>query len=230
MGNRMINKKILKKFLSLLDKSYDINSCLDKFPDYREQLKEYSDAIGSLVYLRNIKPDEDFTKKTLKRIHALTRIDTIENDKNAARRDLVIIRLRPVFLKPLIVFLSVFLFLSFSFAGTVYASGNSVPGDILYPVKRTSENMQIVFTPYTYEGGLYFKFLNKRLKEADILSKSDKVLDIELAESLLNDINYTYGKCMEHKYFGTSNGEAMGMKIMEIKEDLMKKCKMQKNQ
>ena len=35
---------------------------------------------------------------------------------------------------------------------------------------------------------------------------------------------------MEHKYFGTSNGEVMGMKIMEIKEDLMKKRKMQKNQ
>lgn len=195
MGNRMNNKKILKKFLSLLDKGYDINSFLDKFPDYRGQLEEYSDAIGSLRYLKNIKPDEDFTKKTLKRIYALTRVNTIENDKRIVRKELAIIRLRPVFLKPLIVFLSVFLFLSFSYAGTVYASENSIPGDMLYPVKRTSENLQIAFTPYTYEGGLYFKFLNKRLKEADILSKSDKDLDIELAESLLNDIDYTYGKC-----------------------------------
>jgi len=50
--------------------------------------------------------------------------------------------------------------------GTVGASTNSLPGDLLYPVKRAAENVQVFFTfGNEAKANLYVKFAERRVQE-----------------------------------------------------------------
>ena len=226
-NKRPLNQKILKKFLGLLDKGLDIDSCLALFGDYRDELESYVEMVGMFEDLKALNLKEDYLKQNLKDIYANARIENLKDHNHVSKKDLFLIRFRPVYLKPLTVFLSVFVFFSLSFAGTVYASTDTVPGETLYTVKRASESVQIALTPYEREGNLYFKFLGRRLNEADILfQKSDDVV-LSFAGNLLTDIDYSYNKCLEHKYLGLNDGGKMKGRINKLKEDFNKKCQMQ---
>ena len=222
-----VNKKILKKFLNLLDKGLDMETCLAQFPDQRENLKQYAAIIGTFKNLKNIRIDKDFEDNSLKDIYSRARIEHLKNREKISKKDAFLVRLRPVYFKPLVIFLGVFIFMSFSFAGTLYASESSIPGDTLYSLKRTSENIHVVFTPYKYEKKLYLKLLDKRLSEADsILSKTDYT-DIVVAEKLLSDIDITYKKCRERKYLGADQDGHMQIRIRGIKEGFKNRYGMQ---
>ncbi|MDD5622559.1 MAG: DUF5667 domain-containing protein [Actinomycetota bacterium] len=211
--------KVIKKFLNLLDRGHGIEYCLKKFPHYRKDLESYLQILKSLENAGDIKDNKRLEDSILEKIYkSSTRSNKIhENDYNIGR-----IRVRPAFLKPVIVFLSVFMFFSLSFAGTVYASSNSLPGDVLYNVKKTYEDIQIAFTPYANEGKLYFNFLNKRIYEADSLLGRDNI-DKETIEKLLGEIDYNYAKCMEHNSFSKNEGERIGKNINELRETFQKR-------
>jgi hypothetical protein len=226
-NNKSVNKKILKKFLSLLDKDYKMDECLEQFPDHRDELIGYYEMIGRLKDLQALNVKEDYLKQNLKDIYAKARIENLKDQNHITKKDLFLIRLRPAFLKPLSIFLSVFVFFSFSFAGTVYASTDTVPGETLYTVKRASESIQIAFTPYDSEGNLYFKFLTRRLNEADVLLQKSDDISLSFAGDLLTDIDFSYGKCLEHKYRGLNDGGKMKGRINKLKEDFNEKCRMQ---
>jgi len=225
--NRSTNKKIFNKFLKLLDEGYDIDTCIEKFSNYREEFKEYIDIIESLGNFKKLKPKEEYLTNNLKNIYSMARIETSKGQKDFLKKEISLIRLRPAYLKPLIVFLSVFIFISFSFAGTVYASSKTIPGDNLYAVKRTYENIQLVFTPYNYEGKLYYTFLNKRLNEADILLQTNSELNLKIAEELIDDIDYSYNKCLEHKYLGIADEGHIKKQINGIKDGFKKRFRKQ---
>jgi len=212
INNKAINDKVIKKFLNLLDKGYGLEYCIEKFSPYRKDLESYLKILKGLENLGNIKNDEKLEDSILEKIYqSNNQPDKIPENK-------------PAFLKPAIVFLSVFVFLSLSFAGTVYASESSLPGEVLYSVKRTYENAQIVFTPYSNEGKLYFNFLNKRIFEADTLLNRDDAINEETVENLLGEIDYNYGKCLEHKSFGKNDGERIGKHINGLRETFQKRC------
>jgi hypothetical protein len=226
-NNKSVNQKILKKFLSLLDKGCKMDECLEQFPDHRDELVGYSEMIDRLKDLQVPNVKEDYLKQNLKDIYAKAKIENLKDQNHISKKDLLLISLRPAFLKPLTVFLSVFVFFSFSFAGTVYASTDTVPGETLYTVKRASESIQIVFTPYDSEGSLYFKFLTRRLNEADVLLQKSDDISLSFAGNLLTDIDFSYGKCLEHKYRGLNDGGKMKGRINKLKEDFNEKCRMQ---
>ena len=225
--NRNINNRILNKFLILLDKGYDIDICIEKFPAYREESKVYANIIENFSNFKKLKPKEEYLTNNLKNIYSLARIEAGEKRKDFLKREIRLTSLRPAYLKPLIAFLSVFIFISFSFAGTVYASSNTIPGETLYDVKRTYENIQLVFTPYNYEGKLYYTFLNKRLNEADILLQTNSELNLKIAEELIDDIDYSYNKCLEHKYLGVADEGHIKKQINGIKDGFKKRFRKQ---
>jgi len=177
-------------------------------------LKNFHLILKNLKNLGNIKNNKKLEDSILEKIYKNSeQTDQIRESNYNVRR----IRVRPAFLKPVIVFLSIFMFFSLSFAGTIYASANSLPGDVLYNVKKTYENVQIVFTPYANEGKLYLKFLNKRIDEASALLNRTGTIDEEIIESLLSEIDYNYGKCMEHKSFGKNEGKRIGSRINSLR-------------
>ena len=89
-----------------------------------------------------------------------------------------------LYLKPALVSLLVFVFLASS-VGTIYAAKSSVPGNLLYPVKRLVEKTKIVFAfNHSQKTVLRAEILTERLSEAKILAKrvegGDKNSEVEL--------------------------------------------------
>jgi hypothetical protein len=226
-NKKSVNQKILKKFLNLIDKGYKLDECLEQFPDHRDELIVYAEMICRLKDLQSLNVKEDYLKQNLKDIYAKARIENLKDQNHISKKDLFLIHFSQVFLKPLTVFLSVFVFFSFSFAGIVYASTDTIPGEALYTVKRASESVQIAFTPYDMEGNLYFKFLSRRLSEADVLLQKSDNISLSFAGNLLTDIDYSYDKCLEHKYRGLNDGGKMKGRINKLKADFNEKCRMQ---
>lgn len=226
--DRNINKKTLKKFLDILDKDIDIKSYISEFPDNQEILWQYVKIIESFKRLKNVYANCNFKEKSLKDIYLRARIENIEDQKKDFRKDRFFIRFRPAYFKPLIIFLGIIIFITFSSAGAIYASTYSVPGELLYPVKRTSENIRVILTPYRYENIIYLKMLNSRLNEADVLLNRDDFIDTVVLEKLVKDIDDTYDSCRNRNYFGADQNMQMQIKINAVKEGFKKRYGMQK--
>lgn len=226
--NKKINKKILKKFFNLLDEDIDIKSCLSKFPDYQENLNQYAMIIRSFENLKKIYPNNDVEENSLKKIYALARVENIKNQKKETRKDISLLRLRPAYFKPVMIFVSIFIFMIFSFTGTIYASNTSIPGDLLYPVKRISENIQVTLTPYKYEKAIYLKMLNSRLSEAYIILSQSNIVDSEILEKLEKDIDDTYVSCRNRNYLDSDQERRLQNEINFIKEGFKKRYRIQR--
>jgi hypothetical protein len=67
--------------------------------------------------------------------------------------------------------------------GTAAASSRSLPGDALYPVKRTTEAIQLILTPASERASLHVTLAQRRLDEIVALTESGR-----LAPELLNDL------------------------------------------
>jgi len=120
-------------------------------------------------------------------------------------------------LKPAIVFTAALVMVIFSFTGTVYASRDSLPGETIYPVKRTAENIQLSLWPESKKGNLHFRFMNNRIYEADKLMESGETASAELIEELMDEIDKEYQKCKKYNYFENRNEEEAIATIERIK-------------
>jgi len=227
--NRNINKKVLNKFLNLMDKDVDIKACLSEFPGNHETLGHYAGIIKGLGNLKKISASGDVEEKSLKDVYLQARIENVEGQKKGFKRDMFLARLRPAFLKPLIIFLGVFIFISFSFAGTIYASTDSLPGEMLYTVKRASESIQVTLTPYRYEGNIYLKMLDSRLREADVILSLGDFTDTVALEKLAADIDDVYERCRNRNYLDLNKDMQMQTRIRAVKEGFKKRYGMNKN-
>ena len=97
-NKRPLNQKILKRFLDLLDKGLDIDSCLELFGDYRDELKSYAEMIGRFEDLKELNLKEDYLKQNLRDIYANARIEILKDHNHISKKDLFLIRFRPAFL------------------------------------------------------------------------------------------------------------------------------------
>jgi len=224
-----VSKRVLKKFLYLLDKGMELESCLQKFPGEIDKLREYAQIINSFKNLKNIQVDKDFENKSLKDIYARARIEEYKKSEKVSKKDMFFIKFRPAYFKPLIIFLGVFILMSFSFGGTLYASESSLPGETLYNLKQASENIHVAITPDRYRGGLYLKLLEIRLNEASSILNKENFTDANAEDKLLSDIDITYKKCIEKNNLSVEQDSHMQMRIRGVKEGFKNKCKNQKD-
>ncbi len=71
----------------------------------------------------------------------------------------------------------------FALLGSVTgASAASVPGDFLYPVKRTTEQVRLALTPLQQQANLHLEFAQQRLQELRTLTNRGEVSDELLTE------------------------------------------------
>ena len=66
--------------------------------------------------------------------------------------------------------------------GAVAASYDSLPGDLLYPVKRASESVQVFFTPASRQASLHATLAQRRLDEIQALAEQGVVDSALLAD------------------------------------------------
>jgi len=207
-------EKIFNRCLGLIKKGYSIEYCLEKYSDYKSELQEYFNTIKYLNNLKNIEPEGlDITTRLDKIYSAAENIEEQEVYETRAIHE----NRRNSFLRPAMVFMSVLAVIVFSFAGTLYASQDSVPGENLYTVKRITENVQLSLWPESRRGQLHFKFLNNRIYEAETLMESEANEIMELMEGLITEIDEEYYKCKEYNFFNNTNEEEITNKIDGIK-------------
>lgn len=226
-NKKKVEGKIIHKFISLLDKGYDAQYCFNKFPffkSYRSEINLYLDALNKIKDFKSIKPSENFEKHTLEKIYQ----NAQKVEDNRSWENPVLPRApkfkRP-FLKPVIIFISSFLFLTFSYTGTVFASENSIPGDTLYNVKISAENIQTSFTPYSKQGALHFKFLNRRMGEASVILDENIDISDEEMNNLLKAIDFEFQKCNEYHYLNKQESETVNNEINGIKTETQKRIR-----
>jgi hypothetical protein len=211
-------EKIFNRCLNLISRGYSIQYCFKKYSRYKDTLEEYFKTIKYLKDLKNIKPLETNIKSSLEKIYKSAK-DRTKPDKYISKNKTSVpySGRRTFLLKPAFVFTTVLVVLIFSFAGTVYASQDSLPGENLYVVKRASENVQLFFYPESKKGQLHFKLLNNRIYEADRLIKTGKDGYIELIEELLIEIDEEYSQCKKYKFFEAVDEEETITAINKIK-------------
>ncbi len=219
-------EKIFNRCLKLIEKEYSIEYCLKKYSKYKTELQEYFNTMKYLNNLKNIEPEDMNISVSLDKIYSAAEnitepaINKIKHKTKTTNNGG-----RIPFLKPAIVFTSILIVLFFSFAGTLYASQDSLPGENLYPVKRAAENIQLFLWPESRKGQVHFKFLNNRIYEADTLMESEEKNDIELIEELIIEIDKEYYKCKEYNFFTNKNEEGIVYAINDIKNKYKNKYK-----
>ena len=72
--------------------------------------------------------------------------------------------------------------LSLGGVGTVYASTDALPGDVLYPVKIASEDIQLFFSDDEGDVDLLLNFMDERIQEMEKLKDENNLQGIELAQ------------------------------------------------
>ena len=205
-------EKIFNKCISLIDKGYSIKYCLEKYSDCRKELEEYFATVKELGKLKEVKPDSKYITNSLNKIYSSTETKEIKVPKTDR------IRVGAAILKPALIFLAVFVFIGFSFAGTAYASQDSIPGEILYPVKRSTEDIRLLLYPESMKGSLHYQFLNNRVLEADILLETGESLDIEIIEELLEEADGEFWECKRYGYFNSSSEEDTAKMMEKVRQ------------
>jgi len=212
-----INKnleRIFNKCVILLSKGYSTDYCLSKFKKYRNILEDYLNTAGKLKDLEKVEPANDYIEKTLNRIYSLPEgeIDNNAQEVNISENKNFInsrAKIKSFFLKPAILFLIVFVVVSFSFVGVVFGSQSSIPNEALYPVKRAVEKIELIAYPGQNKGPFHFQFLEHRLYEANKLIETNFSNNIDLIGGLLLEIKNEYEQCKKYSYFGAKTEEEM---------------------
>jgi hypothetical protein len=155
--------------------------CLERYPEHRGELAVLLDAALILRSAKLPTPNSAYFKAGRARLVAI-----IEQEQQLTVVDRVgsffqhlttnSLRLRTASIALLLAFL--FIMLS---GGTVYASAHALPGDTLYPLKTTLEDLRLAVTNDEGESALYEQFTERRLEEIQALAESGREDEIAIA-------------------------------------------------
>jgi hypothetical protein len=196
---------------------------MERFKDHRQDIKNYFEVIQDISLLKKIRPSKKFRQNSLESI--IARAEKHEKTEATQR---MMLPSRRLILRPAMIFL-VFIILSvFSFAGTLFASQDSLPGETLYPLKRSFEDFRLNVYPDSSKGDLHLKFLNNRIHEANLLLDSENEVDPLLVEDLISEMDKHYQICRNYSCIGSSEeGEFLNL-IDRVKTRYQNRYSMEK--
>ncbi len=213
-------QKVIDKCHILIKKGYNIDYCLERFKDCQQEIKDYFTAAESLNTLRRIHPGKKFSENSLDLIISRTeRRERIARAKQGHSTTPV----RRLILRPAMIFLLIFMLTVFSFSGTLFASQKSIPGEALYPLKRSFENFRLNIYPENLKDSLHLQFLNNRITEADTLLEEENSNDAILLEKLIIDIDKQYQTCKQYSCINSGNENVFLDSIDSVKNRYQKK-------
>ena len=174
MSKKLINA--LDSCLEALEKGETLEIALARFPGLAAELRPMLETSLRARNLGGYPVSNDVQRQGRSRLLQLSA--DIQKTKHAPRRTWLY-NLRPLTMTLLLVIF----FLSST--GLVRASSSALPGDNLYPVKRTWEGMRLFFT-FTNEGreNLEMEYENERLEETDDLLAEGRTASITFSGSV----------------------------------------------
>ncbi len=179
----------MNEFETILDYCIDqmqsgtsLEECLSQFPEYRDELKPMLEMAAQLGALESPEPSVETINNALFEIG-----QRAGQQQHAVKKSGIFL---PEFIRKPWVFrtINALLVVVVLFFGLSTASANSVPGDLLYPFKKFTENVQFVLTTGKQDKAeLRLTFSEKRLRElSEVYRKTGKV-DENLIKSMLRD-------------------------------------------
>ncbi|MEE8471143.1 MAG: DUF5667 domain-containing protein [Dehalococcoidia bacterium] len=156
-------------------KGDSIEQCLESYPEQAAQLEPVLRAALSVMEASSINPRPDFEKDA--RVRLLSALEAKAGEKGR--------RLVPFWgwQRRWAVAVTIILAVLLVGGGTVGASANSLPGDVLYPVKTATEKVRAFFTfGKEARASLHIDLAERRLREMESLAERNRFVP----ESLLN--------------------------------------------
>jgi hypothetical protein len=208
-------EKLFNRCIKLINQGFSISYCRIKFAKHGSFIDEYLSVAEKIKNNYQIQLDDSYIKKSFNKIYKefygcdeqIKGVKGIEKGRRLNN-----------FLRSSIIFASVIIFLSFSFAGLIYASQGSLPGSNLYIVKRFMEDMKKEIAPESRESLLHYQFLNNRIDEAESFLELKNYEKTNMDE-LLDEVEEEFKNCETYNYFGESTKEEVRSLIEKVKEE-----------
>ena len=186
-------QRIIDNCHNLLGKGYSLDQCLEKFSGFDREIRDYFSIAEDIKKLKKLSPSKEFTK------HSLESVISRAGSRDASEKITpAALSLRRLILRPAMIFMAFIVISVFSFAGTLFASQDSIPGETLYPLKRSFEQFQLNIYPESMKGGLHLRFLGNRINEAEILLAAENDIDPSLIDELIVEMDRQYRSCSQY--------------------------------
>jgi hypothetical protein len=196
----------MNEFDEILDQCIDrvlsgesIKDCLASYPELAEELEPLLRMAQSVANAASVEPRAEFKAAARHRFHqALS-----QRGQKAPKRRLSLWGWQPRWVGALaLIFLSLFLG-----TGAVVASQDSMPNDVLYPVKRGWEQVELVLIrDGTERASQHLVFAQRRLDEVEGLTRQGK----EVPGWLLKDLGDETDKAAEFVEKASLDGSEAG--------------------
>ena len=151
-----------------------IEQCLESYPEQAVELEPLLRAALSIKEVSSIEPRPEFWQAAKARLLSAL----AAKEKKRERRLLPLWSWQWRWAVAVAMILALFL----AGGGTVMASSDSLPGDLLYPVKTATEKVRAFFTfGDEAKANLHMKFAERRVKEIESLAEGGR----DISESVL---------------------------------------------
>ena len=172
----------------ILIKGATVEDCLASYPEKASELGPH------LHLVTRANSSLSFTPSTAAKDRARQRLQTVKREleqKERITRSSVPIRKRFAFSFRPVAVLAVFLIIATIMAssiGTVAASGSSLPGELLYPVKRATEQARLALElSQAGKAELHLSYAERRSEEISELVERGNTQKLEIALESLNE-------------------------------------------
>ena len=188
-SNQNNTEKIFERCLTAIRQDgRSIQDCLVPYPEQRRELEPLLRTAVRLKAAHTLHTSSDFRTESLQRLKALA-ISKPKPRKNLWAIFFTAFNSRRkgspalTHLQPTFAYLFAGLLLVIIIAiglGMVAASAQALPGDILYPVKRAQEDLQLNLTLNVADkADLHLEFANRRLDEAAVLITQKRTISLD---------------------------------------------------
>jgi len=161
----------------LLMEGQTVEQCLDSYPEEADKLKPLLQVAMATRRASALQPSLDFRTRARYQFHS-------------ALRDMEAKRSRSFFgwlPQWATVVTTVLVCLLVVGGGTVFAAGNSMPDEPLYPMKLATERVQLILTPSGIgKAELYAKLADRRVAEIERMVSKNKPEQVERTAQRLN--------------------------------------------
>lgn len=165
-----------------------IEECLALYPEHRNDLEPLLSTVATIRERADFAPRPGFRQasraRLLKNLRTRRLAASWKPVRHAGRKA------HPIFSKGLSLVWTTMLVLLATFligGGTVYASSDALPGDFLYPVKLSTEDVRLLVSNDADNVSLAMEFVQIRMEEIRVLIESGREGDLYLAADLLSN-------------------------------------------
>lgn len=172
----------------ILMKGATVEDCLASYPDKATELEAHLRLVTKANLSISFTPSDAAKDRARLRIQAVMR--ELEQKERIVRSSATVTRRFSFSFRPMAL-LAVFLIIATIMAssiGTVAASGNSLPGELLYPVKRATEQARLALEfSQAGKAELHLSFAERRAEEVTELVERGDTLKLDIALENLNE-------------------------------------------